>query len=55
MYSVEEVLNFTVNDVQGLKDESLLDVEGWSNLTIAKREECLEKLRYETPRLIPAT
>ncbi|KAI9670499.1 MAG: hypothetical protein M1817_004366 [Caeruleum heppii] len=43
-YSVDAVLNFTVQDIRDLRSP-FLDIEGWSDLPPEKRTECLTKLR----------
>ncbi|KAL9606106.1 MAG: hypothetical protein Q9179_000732 [Wetmoreana sp. 5 TL-2023] len=44
-YSIDEVLNFTVKDIQG---PNFVDVKikGWLKLTSEQREQCIVKLRY---------
>ncbi|KAI9844978.1 MAG: hypothetical protein M1837_005122 [Sclerophora amabilis] len=41
-YSVEEVMNFTVKDVEELNH---LEVKGWPNLTPDERDKCIVRLR----------
>ncbi|KAI4225864.1 MAG: hypothetical protein L6R40_008341 [Gallowayella cf. fulva] len=43
-YSVEEVLNFTVKDIQG-PDFVDVKIKGWLELTSEQREQCIAKLR----------
>ena len=43
-YSIEEVLNFTVKDIQGPNFVDL-KVKGWLRLTSEQREQCIMKLR----------
>ncbi|MCJ1382857.1 hypothetical protein MMC17_005970 [Xylographa soralifera] len=52
-YSLEEVLNFRVEDIQG---PNFLDVKvkGWHKLTSEQREGCILKLRYRSPPFISA-
>ncbi len=59
-YSIEQLLNFRAEDLEGLVYESppsvdyhtngiclesFLEVTDWAHLTEVRREECLEKLR----------